>query len=499
MKKIILILISVVTGFMAIAQSAHFQQLQALKQAHHGEQLPDILDDGLPEAHRAALKQHQMMQARTYMAALRSDDLIKLDSTRNEFQLRKFEYDALGNNTLLHRTNFGFLGISSKNYTLYGWDGSLLISETRYNVDLATGEESIADQWIYTYDENDYLNFRQRSVWNAEQEALLPVVETAFENSPEGWVLLLTTCAYDGGDVCVNTAQSTYTYDANGNELERVSTTWNTSAEEFEPSSRRLSTFENALLGGYINFLWSGDDWEPVTQWQFEYNEAALVLEEQILVFDQTLGEWRPNSLDQYEYDDDNFLTSLTFFNYNQSQQQFTPSAQNLLTYDAAGNIESAIFQNWFNNTWNVLESSLFFVNEDFLFEQAIYPDGEFEGVPLFNVVDKIETTFPFDGKGPGTETTHFYYSAFGPLRVDDASALEHRVYPNPTSSAVWMELPADVSGGVLQLFDLQGKLLEQFNFTGRAQFDLGAYAPGVYVYTLRASSGTARGKLIKQ
>ena len=78
---------------------------------------------------------------------------------------------------------------------------------------------------------------------------------------------------------------------------------------------------------------------------------------------------------------------------------------------------------------------------------------------------------------------------------LDEASGF--RVYPNPSSAWVYVEL---ARGGDVLLLDLSGRILERAaSAEGSVSFDLSAYAPGVYIIQATVDGRVSSSRLIRE
>ena len=96
-------------------------------------------------------------------------------------------------------------------------------------------------------------------------------------------------------------------------------------------------------------------------------------------------------------------------------------------------------------------------------------------------------------------ERAEYYYYHYYVDQVVSASEYRNyfRVYPNPTSDFVTIELETENTD--LQIFDLNGKLVRQEMLSSSSQntIDLSELKPGTYIITLKDESGIKTEKLI--
>lgn len=78
------------------------------------------------------------------------------------------------------------------------------------------------------------------------------------------------------------------------------------------------------------------------------------------------------------------------------------------------------------------------------------------------------------------------------------APALAFALYPNPTTGAARLELPAGAASGTAQVLDLTGRLVRSASFTGRTySLETAGLAPGTYFVRVQAGAATAVQRLV--
>ncbi len=81
---------------------------------------------------------------------------------------------------------------------------------------------------------------------------------------------------------------------------------------------------------------------------------------------------------------------------------------------------------------------------------------------------------------------------------VVDQSQLAVTIFPNPTSGLLTIQSETDLSGGAVDIFDLQGKLLERQVIGANGSVDLSALDSGIYILSLRMSTAQLTQKVTK-
>jgi len=82
-------------------------------------------------------------------------------------------------------------------------------------------------------------------------------------------------------------------------------------------------------------------------------------------------------------------------------------------------------------------------------------------------------------------------------LRIDDFDFSRIKVYPNPVSEVLYLNLNADLNVNYITLFDMQGKLIKRFEY--QPELDLSGLQEGVYILKLNTDKGSYHQKVIKR
>ncbi|MEM1322728.1 MAG: DUF1028 domain-containing protein [Bacteroidota bacterium] len=110
--------------------------------------------------------------------------------------------------------------------------------------------------------------------------------------------------------------------------------------------------------------------------------------------------------------------------------------------------------------------------------------------------VNDPEDNFAIDLNVPQTvngrdpiDSLQSLYNTYLLTNTKDIEQLPYQLYPNPATLQVWIEWSASVSGGVVQLFDLNGRLLhEQQIDENRVSLMRPESGPGIYLFKITSS-----------
>jgi ligand-binding sensor domain-containing protein len=109
------------------------------------------------------------------------------------------------------------------------------------------------------------------------------------------------------------------------------------------------------------------------------------------------------------------------------------------------------------------------------------------------------------DSKGTkwlGTVAGLFVYNENGiPFSISDKTMEDFylKVFPNPASNHITLQLPVGQQNGIIELFDVKGNIVLRKTTTGNDQIQVDFLNTGIYFYQVTTKDERFTGKLIKQ
>ncbi|MBK9358437.1 MAG: T9SS type A sorting domain-containing protein [Bacteroidales bacterium] len=102
-----------------------------------------------------------------------------------------------------------------------------------------------------------------------------------------------------------------------------------------------------------------------------------------------------------------------------------------------------------------------------------------------------------FSGSSTGIAT--FTTELISPMGIGEVSADAGSIYPNPTSGELNLLLPGNVTGGIAAIYDLSGRILQEWTITGTEsmKLDVSHFTPGTYVLMTKNNSVASFNKVI--
>lgn len=272
----------------------------------------------------------------------------------------------------------------------------------------------------YEYDAGRHLT----QVTNLKDLNLVPFSRISYTYSENGQVLTEITQSIVGTE-SVNVSATSYTYNAHGNEIERVSYLW----ENFKgwvPDYETSKTYEVDLLKTVTTRFWSLDEWMFVSKILLFYEPSGKVIRR---VSQDSDGEtWKDIYEYNYEYDGRGLLLKV-----ESGPANARSSSRGSYTYDERGNVLSELLESrgTFSDVWKV--------------EQI---------------------------------TDNYYDCRHLPLLKNEV-----RVFPIPANQQLLIATPAPVD---CRLFDLQGNLLMESRQVDK--LDVSVLQSGIYILEVMES-----------
>ncbi|HOG36465.1 MAG TPA: T9SS type A sorting domain-containing protein [Paludibacteraceae bacterium] len=261
-----------------------------------------------------------------------------------------------------------------------------------------------------------------------------------------------------------------YTYNADGNWTLRVSCQWNSTTQKWIFSSKNENTYDaNGYLIMDIFSRWNTttQKWDTIFKYDYTNNANGNPILEICSLWNSTTQSW--------EYNDD--------------------SEKYENTYDANGNLISGISSDWNSSAgqWKYRDKDEYIYDLSYSFNNLIVPEW-------YNAINKLleKTSYKYtEGNWVKDNTTDHYYSKVV-TSVSYVSFKNYKVYPNPVSDIINIEVADGKSTFTFELYDSQGRKLISKELTNNGQISLEGLAKGFYVYNLINDGKTQSGKLIK-
>jgi hypothetical protein len=386
---------------------------------------------------------------------LLESETYELDSTGN-FQLhsrQEWTYDLNGRTNIVYGFNKNGMSWDSSFIVNYEFnnDGYITFYE-RYNYDVVTGLRVPSYKYERTYNIHNHLTRSLQFRGTGNMWRTLRDNEYTYDVNTN----LIEAFRYYNQDITtgqwVFITKDSIFYDSNGqrnlsqkHELDTMNNTWSLTTQSL------LTTNSDGYYIELINQTW---------------------------ISSQT---WQNTSKQTYTFNNDNAETY--FFNeiWDTVNTTWTPSYKRESNYSGFNKIDLINAFNWINGAWQI--------NYKHVYQ---YDNNE-------NPIRFEYWTFALSSNGLiGFEAYDAFYSLHNVTNTISIKNEPIKAYPNPTTGSVNIELPKNITPGLVRIWDTQGRLVHQMNYQ-QNQIDISSLENGVYWLQFINDDYSETLKIIKQ
>jgi len=331
-----------------------------------------------------------------------------------------------------------------------------------------------------TYDGNGNLTSQLYQGWDSLVTAWVNISLITYNNNSNGTVnteLLQTwdstagtwdnvnmyTYTYNGSDSIAtqlyqtwtgsawqNTYLYTNTYDGNGYRISQQTQTWSTSGSTWNNYVEYVyDNNSNGTVNYYVYLYWDVSSYDSSARYSFTYNGGNHVLTELTQVY--ASGVWQNSSQEAYSYDGNGYLISETIQNWQVGSSSW-------INYELFNDI---------NNTDGSVHDILY---QDWNIASSIY--------------DSVSNTI-------------YYYGLTG---VADVPAISARIYPNPATDMLHIDIKGTNQPYDVSLTDMTGRTLrDEHELSGDQAIDISSLSSGVYLVNVMQAGASTTQRVVKQ
>lgn len=319
---------------------------------------------------------------------------------------------------------------------------------------------------LFMYDQTTgRLNEKTREDWDIANLIWKNDQKRFYTYSPEGW--LEFEVAYSWEDTTwVYSWMNEYTYDAAGNQIER------------------------------LNSWWGNQMWNNSMLDEYSYNGQGLLMEH-IYSYWMTPGGWHQSGKYIYTYNANQQVTEELSFEWNGQWDYYSKVEW---FYTAALDIDYQIFSYYDNGGWELSQKLDLIHDITYSFQDLILPWNMLEegGQEYFaHKLDKYTMLNYVNGNWTIDSDNDLYYSAYSGVGLPEALLAGCFVYPNPAVDFILVEVPNGQSS-TFSLFDISGKCVLTKQIDQNQPLNICSLPAGVYIWQLQQGKQTFRGKLLK-
>jgi hypothetical protein len=369
---------------------------------------------------------------------------------------------------------------------------------------------------------------------------------------------ILSTSKYWNGSTYENGGRTAFTYDESNLLAEEIEQVW---VGDWENESRiTYSRYPNGMEAARLVETWDGTDWEnqsnqiiirndqgtieeityqvwQIDGWENTFKIQNVLLSEPLIdsTYSKTFeeGNWVDLYVEAYEYNTQNWLDNYTGSFWVEGSWVNDIFAE--YTYNNSGQVDIGIIKSWENDQWLNNARSTFYYNNWNRYQSIIQEawDGS-------QWVNASYDNYSFDANGNALEGEIYQWIDGGWLSVQDEPitltynyGFEEQVFngflveaayrsvlvgegelsmdgldeqlkmwPNPVSDFIQLQLDEPVENAVIAIYDFAGKKILEFqeaHFTrSETNISVSDLEPGLYILTLKTEYQSYNNKFIK-
>lgn len=263
---------------------------------------------------------------------------------------------------------------------------------------------------------------------------------------------------------------------------------------------------------GYIDFIHSYQWDEETNLWMFAYKSeyqwdqyGHRILDDSYAYFYQ-FNRWEGIDKNQYAYDEKGNKLLYYDYHWDQSSNQWLEVAKYNYDYDENGNLIGDLWHIQMDLTthqYGSVYKSGFSYDSSLKIAEILMPPPSYFARPenresiVNKPIDYIYHVLNEDIWQAYEKGTYYYSLTELPNLSTQLKDQSIKVYPNPASTFIRVEIPNDQNPFVVDLFDLKGKLVLSQKHLPNDQIAVSQLKQGMYFYKISGSGETYHGKVV--
>jgi len=324
-----------------------------------------------------------------------------------------------------------------------------------------TGQWEEGLKYVYSYDGNGWLSSVIEYYGNGSPISWAPSYKYEYTRDLAGNLLLDLQSGYDPDSAAWHQVyKNEYTYNLNG-KLE--------------------SQTESPWMGIF-------NQWVPGYKYVHSYSLTGKKILTEELSWDADSVNWVWHYKNEFEYDTNGYLSKSFRSYWNENYAQWDLNYKSEYQSDLAGNqlMQTDYYWDTFVSAWVYGAKTEQSYNMNYAFYDLILPRN-FADYGSFspNMLTDIKISNHYSGSWHDTYQYRFFYNQASTTGIEDIAASSVHVYPNPATSAVFVEWEGPTPNQQIEFFDLAGKPVFQTLAARQAMIDVRNFARGIYFYRL--------------
>lgn len=293
------------------------------------------------------------------------------------------------------------------------------------------------------------------------------------------------------------------TYNANGSLTQEIFYYWDKSTSAFTIRSKREYAYNTngkitqETSSNYMQGM--ANPWFPNYKYEYTYgvngNETCISYNWDIIT-----NQWVIYSKDETNYDSKGNQIEWISYDWDKTSGKFVGDSKEQNTYDTNGNMTLYFSFNWDPSASKWVENSKeeYTYNNSYLFNEIVYPFVGMESYFMHmitggNNYDWDITTSQWIVSG----NFKMYYSQMNVSGIEDISANELKIYPNPATGFVTFDLKDASEPATIEIFDIQGKKVIFQLLPVNKQIQVSQLNSGMYFYKINQNGQIFNGKIM--
>ena len=348
---------------------------------------------------------------------------------------------------------------------------------------------SVSHRW----DETNELWTPDDSSFNVYNEAGLLSEYSGYEWKTDRWVIRyyssytyeehgwvdehITRMWYEDDQEWKNNNKWVYTWNTVGQMLTKIRYDQEVYEGPWLEDNKNENTYnsENLLLTT-SSARWATEQWEIYYSDTMDYNASGWLTEDRGYALDE--GNWRTDDRYTYSYDASGNVIEYINSSWDRNALELAVYEKDLFTYDLSHSMTDIVLPD-VDSDWN----------DNLLMDQFL------------NIPQSIHVLEWRNNDWEDYEKSTFFYSEKNVegVGVEEQERAMVRIYPNPVSDQLHMDLPEGASSATLALYEVTGRQVLRRQVNAGASLSLTTLPAGIYLYSLTVDGKIQSGKLVKR
>ncbi len=414
--------------------------------------------------------------------------------TSNWIQNYKYEHSFDTNRNRIKDIIFRW-EISTSNWTPsdkteYSYDAignTIQLTNSKWNTEVGNWTPSEKHDWIYDAKGNNILH--TSSEWDTIISSWLPVYKNEMTYDINGNSSLDIASIWETGTSAWK-ASNKYenTYDTEGNRILSITSVWETSTNTWEDRNKyeiNYDTIGNRIQDTYSKWDLNNNIWVIIHSDKLTYDLKGNIIKKYI--YDRTVSTYNAEEEIEFSYDENgNLVKEIYRLVQGESDMYPYPEYKIETSYNNLIASDQLIIPPYY--VVSVLADAEVYPEKHMIISYV-----EYIGPSQWSSEDVEDSVWVIYSSGK------LYYSELNITGIIDISSGVIKIYPNPTSEFIMVDLSSRTQSALIELFDMQGRKLMLKEISGNEKVSLEGLKSGMYLYKLNVNGKVQNGKLVKK